>query len=60
MNPSYADVRYESGREATVSIRDVSSCHQTLRRNNDSQMRVESKLTTNDVESATDVNSNNI
>ena len=28
VNPTYADVRYQSGREATVSIRDLAPCPQ--------------------------------
>ena len=29
VNPTYADVRYQSGRDATVSIRDLAPCPQT-------------------------------
>ena len=46
--------------EVVVSIRDLSPCPQTRRRDSDSEMRDKSELTANDVESAKDVKSDSI
>ena len=60
MNPLYADVRYESGHKAIVSIHDLLPLPQILRRDNDCEMRDKSELTVNDAELAINMISDNI